>query len=1187
MEKRIGSSAGILALIALVLHSLGFPGGEDKSVNAPDKKAPITETDTTEKGNLEIVDWQGPWRATQQYFHSDLTTRKTAKFCRDYLIGFDRPCSQRDLLSLFGFGPDFRVNDLQYLIATLPDPLHTRMALDTDRDLDAIQRAASLSKWELATCWLPWTARQAATGALKMTDLERYPGLLVFRRHFSLDAPSNQLLIVLVVAETPTAGINGFQFDSARRLVSRTGSAQPEKIRIAGPTFSGSFQSLTRLLGSWPDSHEFLVQAGSVSNSGSAQQMNLEFGLLDANKTRHSTITFHGSTLPTMAFEDQFKRLVSRLDLPFEQAAAINEGGTGFSASSSSADDIASYTYSRDLAQVRNQYNDAAFTNPAAKKNSASASPLEFSLKDAQLGEDGFPMFSTNHTPASKNAELLQMIRSLKQRGVRIASLSATNVFDTLFLANVLRRNCPDLRIVLRSTDLLFGQESSQNSLSGLMAISSFPPPELEKWSRSNKTDIDVFASDDQMGEFLAVAALLHPGTWPAGNTLPISPAWLLELGSSGWHAIDFLQQANPFMKADSDWFDWFDSRLLRPAAEPPPLGRARLRWILLCLAMAFVTFAFCGRLFYLKLRPGLMVGSVLCMSDLEGPERRRAVTDIVHHRYLCLIAGYAVLAFLNGLLLSPMAAAHLRYGGSINPVLELAVFVAFAIALFTVFYLIFIVPVRVCRGGPMETCSGKTPISRHAVAMRVLVAVILLGCLQLWWAVCDSGISGYLLCFRTFNLSIPLSPLLPLLIVGVGLFLLTYFQLRRFTWGDRRQPHLDTSVFDEELCNEFRDYKMRLERNLCRPGSFRKAAGIPFSLALSMLAIAAMFAFVTAFKPRSFEPSGFLWLFIFLQIILAVFSFSSFLRFLQPWSLLKGFLVSLNSVVLGRYIDRLPEFSGNGPVWMREVKLKSLTNSIDSGIALHNLERTKCVDPIYSRRLFGSLKKVLNPAHEEQPTRLTFLVYYQAFRKTAAEISAELGKLVLRPYWKSHDLPYVGHHFVQGTESQTAETAAAEAAAGIPNLLSDALAKTSRPRHITNEAYEYASKYIALQYSVFIGYVLRHLQNLLLCSIACFVLIVVALNCFVFQFPEALSYCLAAVLVLSGLKVLLVLAQLERDPIFSRLSGTHPGELGKDFYFRAFAIGALPVLTVVSTQFPAVSRFLSSWVEPAVSKLH
>ncbi len=760
MEKRIGSSAGILALIALVLHSLGFPGGEDKSVNAPDKKAPITETDTTEKGNLEIVDWQGPWRATQQYFHSDLTTRKTAKFCRDYLIGFDRPCSQRDLLSLFGFGPDFRVNDLQYLIATLPDPLHTRMALDTDRDLDAIQRAASLSKWELATCWLPWTARQAATGALKMTDLERYPGLLVFRRHFSLDAPSNQLLIVLVVAETPTAGINGFQFDSARRLVSRTGSAQPEKIRIAGPTFSGSFQSLTRLLGSWPDSHEFLVQAGSVSNSGSAQQMNLEFGLLDANKTRHSTITFHGSTLPTMAFEDQFKRLVSRLDLPFEQAAAINEGGTGFSAKPAPCgetrrkeknceDPVPIYSYSRDLAQVRNNYNDAAFTSPAAKKTGTSTSPLEFSLKDAQLGEDGFPIFSTKHTPVSMNAEMVEMIRSLKQRGVRIASLSATNVFDIVFLANVLRRTCPDIRIVLRSPDLLFGQEESQSSLAGLLAISVFPAPELDLWSRSNMTDVDIFASDDQNGEFLAVAALLRPDEWPDATQLPISPAWLLELGASGWHAIDYLEQSNPVMevtKANST-ATWFDPRLLRTDVNLRPIGRARPGWIFLCLAMAAITLAFCGRLFYLKLRPDLMVGSLFCLSDLEGPGRSRSITDIVHHRYLCMIAGYAVLAFLSGLLLSPMMVAHFRFSGSINPGLEIAVFISFAASLFSTFYLMVLVPARVCQGGSLERCPITTPISWDSILMRGSLAVLLFGGLQLWWDCCDSRTAGYLLC--------------------------------------------------------------------------------------------------------------------------------------------------------------------------------------------------------------------------------------------------------------------------------------------------------------------------------------------------------------------------------------------------------------------------------------------------------
>ena len=1191
MEKRIGASAGPLAIIVIILHSLGSIGGEEKNPKPPVKTDTAAETKAA-ADKAELSNEQGPWRATQQYFHSDSAGRVTPITCRNYLLGLEDRCSQRELLSLFGFEPDFDLFNLEYLVVTLADPLHTRMALDTDRDLEAIQRAASMSKWELATQWLPWTAKQADPNSPEAATLERYPGLLIFRQHFSPGSNSNKLLLVLVVAEMPTAGINRSQFEVVRRLVSRTGSADPDKIRIAAPKFSGSFQSLTRLLVNWPGIDEFLVQSGSVSNSDSARQMLLEFKAKAEKNQSHSTLTFRGSTLPTKAFEDQFKRLVEKLGLSVKLAADINEGGTGFSARSSPGS-IPVYSYSRDVAQVRNSYSDAAFINPGAQKNPALTSPLEFSFKDSQFGEDSFPMFSKSHTPVSKNAELVEMIRSLKQTGVRIASLSATNVFDTLFLANVLRRNCPDLRIVVRSPDLLFSQEASRSSLSGLLAISSFPPPELNEWSRLNKTDVEIFASDDQKGEFLAIAALLQQGGWPDKNALPISPAWLLELGSSGWHAIDLLQQANPWMQTDENRADWFDSRLLRTVVDLPPLGRARLRWVLLCLTIASVTLALCGRLLYLKLSPGLLVWSHLCLSDLDGPERKTAVNQTVHHRYLCMISCYAVLAFLNGLLLCPMAAAHFRYGGSINLAVEGIVLIAFAGALITVVYLIVIVPARVCASGPWETCSAGTPIAWESYVIKGLVVLLLFDMTKLWWRCCDADVSGYLLCFRSFNLSAPVSPILPLLTSGIGLFALAYFQLRRFTWGDRRQPRLDTGVLDKALCNEFRDYKGSLARCLYCPRIPPEFRCTPFSLIISATAITAMLLLVWSFTPRLLEPSEFLWLSICLQIPLAVFSGNAFLRFLQSWRLLKGFLSSMNSVALGRYMERLPEFAGSGPVWMREVKVRSLTSFINSSIALHNLDRTQCLNERYAEEFFESLQKFLNPAHRGKATRVTFIGTYQAFRQTAAKISKQLGELVLMPYWASHRLSYVASSDTEpaatspeaGAAAQ-AFSAAAGASSGSPDRLRDAAAQLSERKQITPEAYRHASKYVALQYSIFIGYVLQHLQNLLLCSIAGFVLIVIALNCFAFQFPEALSCVIAAVLVLSAIAVVTVLAQLERDPIVSRLSGTHEWELGKDFYIRVIAYGALPVLTVISTQFPAVSRFLTSWVEPAVSKL-
>jgi len=135
-------------------------------------------------------------------------------------------------------------------------------------------------------------------------------------------------------------------------------------------------------------------------------------------------------------------------------------------------------------------------------------------------------------------------------------------------------------------------------------------------------------------------------------------------------------------------------------------------------------------------------------------------------------------------------------------------------------------------------------------------------------------------------------------------------------------------------------------------------------------------------------------------------------------------------------------------------------------------------------------------------------------------------------------------------------------------------------------EGYETASKYVALQYSVFIAYALRHIQNLLLCSVLSFVFLVLALNSFSFQAPQAISRLMLWALLVGGIVVVRVLAQIERNPIVSRISGNEEGALGKDFYLRVITYGALPVLTVLGTQFPSVARFLTSWAEPTLEAL-
>jgi len=70
------------------------------------------------------------------------------------------------------------------------------------------------------------------------------------------------------------------------------------------------------------------------------------------------------------------------------------------------------------------------------------------------------------------------------------------------------------------------------------------------------------------------------------------------------------------------------------------------------------------------------------------------------------------------------------------------------------------------------------------------------------------------------------------------------------------------------------------------------------------------------------------------------------------------------------------------------------------------------------------------------------------------------------------------------------------------------------------------------------------------------------------------------------GITVGIVYAQMHRDATLSHMTDTTPGELGFDFYIKMAAFGAVPLLSLLSAQFPEVNRFLFAWLQPALEAL-
>ncbi|WP_047487134.1 hypothetical protein [Terriglobus sp. TAA 43] len=249
-------------VIGSLTVALTFAAGLIVQSGRKDVSGPVHRETASAAHTKEVTKGEGPWVASCRYWaaieggqaggHLQQTntnaTAKTLTGCdsKDDTMGWNIPSDVAPSKP----AADQHPVDITSMIAVVPDPIHSGLALDFDRTLESVLLAAADNHYLSSYYWLPWQQRATPTTSDSAADpppgnpeRERQPGLVILR-YVSEPQPSpapasnddkshtddanlarsnyssvsyRKVVYLFLVAETPSLGVNGEQLQNALR----------------------------------------------------------------------------------------------------------------------------------------------------------------------------------------------------------------------------------------------------------------------------------------------------------------------------------------------------------------------------------------------------------------------------------------------------------------------------------------------------------------------------------------------------------------------------------------------------------------------------------------------------------------------------------------------------------------------------------------------------------------------------------------------------------------------------------------------------------------------------------------------------------------------------------------------------------------------------------------------------------
>jgi hypothetical protein len=1075
---------------------------------------------------------------------------------------------------------DHAQNKIHFLIALVSDPEKTRDLLRFDLTVESIQSAAESVEFTFSRYWIPWTPQSSEDQ--KSKELEKpkeEPGILLFCKRSVASLP--EVLVVFLVGESPLTGINGVMFQNAlyyQDLLTRSPSLN---IYVSGPNYTGTFPSLAKSIA---DAEKRFPQVARhyevISPSATVKSVEDNFRRWSRGKVVYDSAIHNGD----YAIQQNFQSYVRDRWGYSDDFAVLSESGTAFGSYSRISDPKnksaqlsqdrqnqpqasqkapANSTglriqFPRQISRLRNAYPDPTrdiMLRDEAIQFSPENRKLPVPMKDTLIGKDSVPTFSAKQIPVSQEAILLEIASLLQREKTAFINIVSSDVFDSIFLCSYLRRACPEARLFQANADLLFVRAVATQPLEGILSVTTFPLfLRNQLWSpRRNDAAAPILnpmSNRMSFGVYNACLALLKKELnikvpmlleydWQNKGYENNPPLWLTVIGTNGYWPIALLDTPK-----DEDSL-LLKSPTTRASGVPQP-GTPTALWHYLFWSLIWISI-----IIFLSILLAQMIPekAPIWIHRLLAGLKVAPTEDEACGRAFFLLAGSTFLGLMVFILASPvwMLESHNRHPWWIwidTSMSAVVLCLSIAAGIFP-----FIVLVR---------HQGLTEFLKDwYLYFRLFCGVFAFGFVWIWWKdVLGSGshLEGFFFAYRSLDLVNGVSPGLPLLLLASVILLLSILHARRHALYLKTPEELP-KLGSTETNSSIAKYVKNAAEPLKHPMLSKQGKGY-----LLLAAGLSIVLFLPYTMPLSLESRGYDILYhvsLRLVIIILVLSWA---RFLLSWSSLRRLLDLLERHPLKEAFSRIPTICDTSPIL--------------PGKGSHFIEDSICAT---SRILESFLRQPLAIEYRNQlnviRTDLDAAIE-RYLAEDAVKRAPDTGTLksIYGLHVKAGDL--IVPELEKDWKDRYAEAAKPKKET-----------KGSAEKTVAITAVSRGEEFVALQYASFVGLLLKQLRNLLYFFTTGYFLVIVSTLVYPFRSSYQFMWVETVAFLILGAPVVVALVQVETNEGLKRLTAREKGNISRTL-LRLATYGALPLLGLIGSHFPALGSYLVSLLQPAVQAL-